>query len=66
VTLVRGFGIFVCCLRLKRITSNNSMLIFREMGLILMNEIVWIAWETRSNNLEVGSHLSISLKAEGN
>lgn len=42
------------------------MLIFREMGLILMNEIVWIAWETRSNNLEVGSHLSISLKAEGN
>jgi hypothetical protein len=42
------------------------MLVFREMGLILMNEIVWIAWEERSNSLEVGNHIRISLKAEEN
>jgi len=36
------------------------------MGLILMNEILWIAWRARNNSLEVGNRLSISLKVEGN
>ena len=42
------------------------MLVFREMGLILMNEIMWVAWEARSNSLEAVNRLRISPKAEGN
>jgi hypothetical protein len=41
-------------------------MVFREMGLILVNEIVWVSWEEHSNSLEIGNRLSISLKAEGN
>jgi hypothetical protein len=43
VIVVRGLGIFIGSLRLKWRISNNIMLVFREMGLILMNEIVWVA-----------------------
>lgn len=42
------------------------MLVFRKMGLILTNEIAWVAWEARSNSMEIGNRLSISLKEEEN
>jgi hypothetical protein len=43
VIVVRGLGIFIGSLRPKCRISNNSMMVFGEMGLILLKEIVWVA-----------------------